>query len=91
MLKLKYAKEIKRKQQRIDLIKKQAYIRASVFRPVIANNELDELLKAADATVEVNGTTQGNNTHTQGAECDIPNSGTPAKKGHWDTAQNKCI
>ena len=82
MLKLKYAKEIKRKQQRIDLIKKQAYIRASVFRPVIANNELDELLKAADATVEVNGTTQGKNIKNPGPPCKI--NGKPGHKDEND-------
>jgi len=59
MLKLKYAKEIKRKQQRIDLIKKQAYIRASLFRPEIAKHELKHLLSAADKSVELNTTKPG--------------------------------
>ena len=56
MLKLKYAREIKRKQQMIDLIKQQAYIRASIFRPDIAEYELNVTLANADASVELNTT-----------------------------------
>ena len=53
MLKLKYASIIKRKQQMVDLIKQQAYIRASIFRDEIAQHELEHILKAADANVSV--------------------------------------
>ena len=53
MLKLKYASIIKRKQQKVDLIKQQAYIRASIFRDEIAKHELEHILKAADANVSL--------------------------------------
>lgn len=53
-LKLKYASIIKRKQQMVDLIKQQAYIRASIFRDEIAQHELEHILKAADNNVRVN-------------------------------------
>jgi len=52
MLKLKYAKEIKRKQQMVDIIKQQAYIRASIFRDEIVVHELKHLLDAADKSIE---------------------------------------
>ena len=47
-LKLKYAKEIKRKQQMVDIIKQQAYIRASLFRDEIAKHMLKHLLDKVD-------------------------------------------
>jgi len=53
MLKLKYASIIKRKQQMVDLIKQQAYIRASIFRDEIAKHELQHILNAADESVSV--------------------------------------
>jgi len=59
MLKLKYALEIKRKQQQVDLIKKQAQIRASVFRPSAAKHELKHLLMKADESVSVSMGTSG--------------------------------
>ena len=83
-LKLKYAKEIKRKQQKVDLIKQQAYIRASVFRSVLAENEITELLKAADKSVELK-TTPGTKTNPQGPPCKIN-----GKPGHKDK-NNVCI
>jgi len=52
-LKLKYALEIKRKQQIVDLIKKQAQIRASVFRDSAARHELDVLLSKVDESVDL--------------------------------------
>ena len=50
-IKLKYALEIKRKQQMVDLIKKQAQIRASLFRASAAKHELEHLLKKVDESV----------------------------------------
>ena len=57
MLKLKYATIIKRKQQMVDLAKKQAYIRASIFRASAAKHELEHILKKADESVSLSGTT----------------------------------
>jgi len=37
----------------VDLIKQQAYIRASIFRDEIAKHELEHILKAADANVSL--------------------------------------
>ena len=68
MLKLKYARIIKRKQQKVDLIKQQAYIRASIFRDEIAKHELEHILKAADANVSVDD----NKSFTVGGRCTIP-------------------
>ena len=76
----RYAREIKRKQQMIDLIKQQAYIRASLFRPEVAKHELKHILSAADKSVELNTTTPGNNGGNQGKQCDLGNG----KKGHWE-------
>ena len=53
MLKLKYALEIKRKQQQVDLIKRQAHIRASIFRDEIAIHELRHITMAADKNVSL--------------------------------------
>jgi len=50
-LKLKYALEIKRKQQQIDIIKKQSYIRASMFKDEIAKFMLETLLHKVDESV----------------------------------------
>jgi hypothetical protein len=61
MLKLKYALEIKRKQQMIDIVKQQAYIRASVFRPELAKHELEHILSKADASVSVDDGDDGGN------------------------------
>jgi len=52
-LKLKYALEIKRKQQQIDILKRQAQIRASIFRDEIAVHELKHIGMDADAAVAV--------------------------------------
>jgi hypothetical protein len=60
MLKLKYASIIKRKQQMVDLVKQQSYIRASVFRDEIAKFKLEELLKKADESVSLDGGGSGN-------------------------------
>jgi len=50
-LKLKYALEIRRKQQMIDIIKQQAIIRASLFRYETVKHELEHLLKKADESI----------------------------------------
>ena len=52
-LKLKYALQIKRGQQMVDLAKKQAYIRASIFRSSAARHELEHILKKADQSVKL--------------------------------------
>jgi hypothetical protein len=68
-LKLKYALKIKRKQQMVDLAKKQAYIRASIFRASAAKHELEHLLKKADESVKIDGGSSagnpGNNQNNQ--------------------------
>ncbi len=58
-LKLKYALEIKRKQQMVDIIKQQALSRASLFRYETARHELEHILSAADKAVKVNTTAPG--------------------------------
>jgi len=68
MLKLKYATIIKRKQQMVDLAKKQAYIRASIFRASAAKHELEHILKKADESVSLSGTT------TVGGDIGQPNN-----------------
>jgi len=52
-IKLKYALEIKRKQQQIDILKRQAQIRASIFRDEIAVHELRHIMMDADKSVAV--------------------------------------
>ena len=64
MLKLKYALEIKRKQQMVDLLKQQAQIRASVFRDSAAKHELYHLLEKADESVSLEMGTSGGGSPT---------------------------
>ena len=52
-LKLKYALEIKRKQQMIDIIKQQALIRASLFRYETVRHELAHILSKVDESVSL--------------------------------------
>ena len=59
MLKLKYASIIKRKQQMVDLAKKQAYIRASIFRASAAKHELEHILTKADESVSLGNNGSG--------------------------------
>ena len=57
VFKLKYASIIKRKQQMVDLAKKQASIRASIFRSSAAKHELKHLLMKADESVSLDDNT----------------------------------
>jgi len=78
-IKLKYALEIKRKQQQVDILKRQAQIRASIFRDEIAVHELRHIMMAADknVSVELNTTTQGDGHNDK---CDGCEGATGAKK-----------
>jgi len=44
----------------VDLAKKQAYIRASIFRASAAKHELAHILKKADESVSLDGGGSGN-------------------------------
>ena len=77
----RYAREIKRKQQMIDLIKQQALSRASLFRYETARHELEHILSAADNAVEVNTTKTGTNTHQDGSPCKLNGKSGKYKNG----------
>ena len=53
----------------VDLAKKQAYIRASIFRASAAKHELAHILKKADESVKIDGGSSagnpGNNQNNQ--------------------------
>jgi len=77
-IKLKYALEIKRKQQQLDILKRQAHIRASIFRDEIAVHELRHIMMDADANVQA--IKEGDEHH-----CNQP------PKLLWDPVKQECV